>query len=308
MKAIAPKSAIDLLVDGYHEHLTDVAGLQPSSCQKWTFFVRLFLNAQFRPKAPVLELDHLKPEVLLAFVLQQAKHYRPGQLQSLASALRSFCRFLCVTGRHAQDLSAALPSISGHHREDLPTYLSRTQLKGLLEGFDRRTVLGKRDYAMVLCLARLGLRAGEVARLSLEDVDWRNGWLRLAAPKGRRERHLPLPSEVGQALASYLRSAPPNQTTRLLFRTVGDQRPMRSCWLSQRVGTAMAHAGLGAPGKRAHLLRRTFATHLVQQGASLKAVADLLDHASLSTTQVYAKVNLPMLRAVAQPRPGEVRP
>jgi hypothetical protein len=114
MKAIAPKSAIDLLVDGYHEHLTDVAGLQPSSCQKWTFFVRLFLNAQFRPKAPVLELDHLKPEVLLAFVLQQAKHYRPGQLQSLASALRSFCRFLCVTGRHAQDLSAALPSISGH--------------------------------------------------------------------------------------------------------------------------------------------------------------------------------------------------
>jgi site-specific recombinase XerD len=133
-------------------------------------------------------------------------------------------------------------------------------------------------------------------------------WLRLAAPKGRRERHLPLPSEVGQALASYLRSAPPNQTTRLLFRTVGDQRPMRSCWLFQRVGTAMAHAGLGAPGKRAHLLRRTFATHLVQQGASLKAVADLLDHASLSTTQVYAKVNLPMLRAVAQPRPGEVRP
>ena len=119
---------------------------------------------------------------------------------------------------------------------------------------------------------------------------------------------MPLPSEVGQALASYLRSNPPNQTTRLLFRTVGGQRPMRGCWLSQRVGNAMAHAGLGAPGKRAHLLRRTFATHLVQQGASLKAVADLLGHASLSTTQVYAKVNLPMLRAVAQPWPGEVRP
>jgi integrase/recombinase XerD len=112
---------------------------------------------------------------------------------------------------------------------------------------------------------------------------------------------------VGQALAAYLRSAPPKGTTRRLFRTVRSQRAMSPSWLSQRVGLAMARAGLGAPGKRAHLLRRTFATHLVQQGASLKAVADLLGHASLNTTQVYAKVNLPMLRAVAQPWPGEGR-
>jgi integrase/recombinase XerD len=307
MKAIGSPSPIDLLVEDYQEHLIDVAGLQPSTCQKWMFFVRLFLNAQFKPKAPGLPLRQLEPQVLLNFVLQQGKHYPPGQLQSLASALRSFCRFLCVTGRHPRDLSAALPSISGHHREELPIYLSRTQLKELLEAFDRRTLLGKRDYAMVLCLARLGLRAGELARLSLEDLDWRNGWLRLAAPKGRRERHLPLPEEVGRALAAYLRSAPPKGATRRLFRTVRDQRPMSSAWLSERVGAAMAHAGLGAPGKRAHLLRRTFATHLVQQGASLKAVADLLGHASLSTTQVYAKVNLPMLRAVAQSWPGEVR-
>jgi site-specific recombinase XerD len=255
-----------------------------------------------------LPLCQLGPEVLLDFVLQQGKHYPPGQLQSLASALRSFCRFLCVTGRHPRDLSAALPSISGHHREDLPIYLSRTQLKQLLEVFDRRTLLGKRDYAMILCLARLGLRAGELARLSLADLDWRNGWLRLAAPKGRRERHLPRPEEVGQALAAYLRSAPPGSVTRALFRTRRGQRPMRSGWLSERVGAARARAGLGAAGKRAHLLRRTFAPHLVQQGVSLKAVADLLGHASLSTTQVYAKVNLPMLRAVAQPWPEEARP
>jgi site-specific recombinase XerD len=308
MKLIASNSPIDLLVEDYQNHLTAVAGLQPSTCQKWTFFVRLFLKAQFKPKALELPLRQLKPEVLLDFVLQQGEHYPPGQLQSLASALRSFCRFLCVSGRHPQDLSAALPSISGHHRQDLPSYLSRVQLKALLEVFDRRTLLGKRDYAMVLCLARLGLRAGEVASLTLEDLNWRNGWLRLAAPKGRRERHLPLPEEVGQALAAYLRSAPPQGATRALFRTRRGQRPMRRGWLSERVGTAMARAGLGAPGKRAHLLRRTFATHLVQQGASLKAVADLLGHASLSTTQVYAKVNLPMLRAVAQPWPGEVRP
>ncbi|MCX6929648.1 MAG: tyrosine-type recombinase/integrase [Verrucomicrobia bacterium] len=308
MKAIASKSPIDLLVDDYRGHLINVAGLQASTCQKWTYLVRLFLNAQFKPKAPLLPLRQLEPGVLLDFVLQQAEHYRPGQLQSLASALRSFCRFLCGTGRHARDLSAALPSISGHHREDLPIYLSRAQLKQLLEVFDRRTLLGKRDYALALCLARLGLRAGEAARLSLDDLDWRNGRVRLTAPKSRRERHLPLPNEVGQALAACLQRARPNGATRTLFCRVRGQRPLRSGWLSERVGAAMARAGLGGPGKRAHLLRRTFATQLVQQGASLKAVADLLGHASLSTTQVYAKVNLPMLRAVAQPWPWEVRP
>ena len=120
MKAIASKSRIDCLIDEYQNHLISVAGLQPSTCRKWSFFVRLFLHAQF------------KPRVLLNFVLEQAGHYPPGQLQSLASALRSFCRFLCVTGRTASDMSAALPAISGHHREDLPTYLSRAQLKKLL--------------------------------------------------------------------------------------------------------------------------------------------------------------------------------
>lgn len=306
MENIALSCAVDQWVEQYQQHLINVAGLQPSSCQKWTFFVRLFLSAQFKPRATEAQLCDLRPEALLEFVLQQGEHYPPGQLQSLASALRSFCRFLCVSGYHPQDLSPALPPISGHHREDLPTYLSPQQLKALLSVFDRRTLLGKRDHAVVLCLARLGMRAGEVATLSLEDVDWHQGSLRLAAPKGRRQRQLPLSAEVGQALVSYLRQARPQGPARWLFRTADGQRRLTVGWLSRRVGSALARAGLKTPGNRAHLLRRTFATHLVQQGASLKAVADLLGHASLSTTQVYAKVNLPMLRGVAQPWPGEV--
>ncbi len=307
MNTIALKSPIDLVVDDFQTHLLSVAGLQPSTCQKWTSLVRLFLRAQFKPKAVERQLCELEPGILLGFVLQQAERYQAGQLQSLASALRSFCRFLCVTGRQVRDLSPALPSISGHHREDLPRYLSRSELTELLAVFDRRTLLGRRDYALVLCLARLGLRAGEVAQLTLEDVDWRQGRLRLRAPKGRRERQLPLSAEVGAALATYLRLARPTGPCRALFRTDDGKGPLCAAWLSQRVGLALARAGLGGPGRRAHLLRRTFATHLVQQGASLKAVADLLGHRSLSTTQVYAKVNLPMLRAVAQPWPWEVR-
>jgi site-specific recombinase XerD len=234
MKAIALKSPVDHLVEDYQEHLIDVAGLQPSTCQKWTFFVRLFLNAQYRPKAPEVPLPQLKPGVLLDFVLQQGEHYRPGHLQSLASALRSFCRFLCVSGRHPQDLSAALPAISGQHREDLPIYLSRAQLRALLEVFDRRTVLGKRDYAMVLCLAGLGLRAGEVSHLSLDDVDWREGWLRLAAPKGRRERRLPLPDQTGRALAAYAVS----QTTEI------SRRGWAGVGFAQTSAPAAAHLSL----------------------------------------------------------------
>jgi site-specific recombinase XerD len=232
MKSIVSNSSVDQGVEQYQQHLINVAGLQPSTCQKWTFFVGLFLKAQFKPRATGVRLRDLRPEDLLEFVLQQGEHYPPGQLQSLASALRSFCRFLCVRGHQAQDLSPALPSISGHPREDLPTYLSLPQLKELLSAFDRRTLLGKRDYAVVLCLARLGLRAGEVAALSLDDVDWRQGSLRLAAPKGRRQRQLPLPEEVGQALVSYLHHARPLEqrgplTTRLALDWV--QIPPPGC-------------------------------------------------------------------------------
>jgi integrase/recombinase XerD len=305
MNTIVYRASIEPLIEAYQTHLINVAGLQPSTGQKWTFFVRLFLNAQFKPKTEAMDLRDLTPQALLDFVLQQSESYPPGQLQSLASALRSFCRFLCVTGRQDRDLSTALPPIAAHHREELPRYLSEAQLEAVLGAVDRRTRVGQRDYALLLCLARLGLRAGEVARLTLDDVDWAAGCLRLTATKGRRERQLPLPAEVGQALVVYLRTARPTGPSRALFRTVRDERPLRAAWLSTRVGAVMARAGVTPPGKRAHLLRRTLATHLVQRGVSLKAVADLLGHASLSTTQVYAKVNLPLLRSVAQPWPGQ---
>ena len=306
MNTIVSKSTLDPLVEEYHKHLTDVAGLQANSSRGYSFFVRSFLDSRCKPNAPSWNLRHLEPRDLLDFVLRQSRGCTASRLQILGSALRSFCRFLCVTQRHGQDLSGAIPPISGHHREALPTYLSRPELRQLLRKFDRRTLVGKRDYAIGLCLARLGLRAGEVAGLRLDDLDWRNGKVRLRATKGRRERLLPLPTEVGQALVAYLLRARPSGPSRAVFRTLDGQRPLRAPGLSRRVGTAMARAGLGTTGGRAHLLRRTLATHLVQQGASLKAVADLLGHASLRTTQVYAKVNLPMLRAVAQPWPGEV--
>jgi len=204
MKTVVSKSLVDQLVEEYQEYLVNVAGLKASSSLCWIFFVRLFLQAHFKPKVTALDFQRLSARALLDYVLAQSQRHSPGRLQSLASALRSFCRFLCVTGRLPEDWSAALPPIAGHHREDLPRYLTSAELQKLLGSMETGTRIGKRDYAIVLCLARLGLRAGEVARLTLEDVDWRTGVLRLAQPKGRRERLVPLPAEVGQALVGYL--------------------------------------------------------------------------------------------------------
>ena len=145
MNTIVSIASIESLIEAYQTHLINVAGLQPSTGQKWTYFVRLFLNAQLKPQRVPLDLQALTPQALLDFVLQQSEHYPPGQLQSLASALRSFCRFLCVTGRQERDFSAALPPIANHDREDLPRYLSPAQLQAVLGAFDRRTPMGKRD-------------------------------------------------------------------------------------------------------------------------------------------------------------------
>jgi integrase len=304
---IPSPSVLDGIVEEYQQYLAGVAGLQASTCRKWAFIARLFLKAHLHPTAPKSQLQQLTPEVLLNFLLCQAQHYAPASSQSLAAGLRSFCRFLCVRGYQARDLSAALPSIANHPaQEELPRYLSRAELRRALAGLDRRTLAGQRDYAMVLCLARLGLRAGEVAGLRLEDVDWRGARLWLQAAKGRRPRSLPLSAEVGGAIAAYLRRIRPAGPMRALFRSLVTGRALSADGVSLRAGLALARAGVGLPGKRAHQLRHTIATHLVQQGASLKAVADLLGHRNLRTTQIYAKVNLPLLRAVAQPWPKEV--
>jgi site-specific recombinase XerD len=305
MKTIASTIELERLVAEYQQHLLNNAGLTVESCRVRLCHIRAFLTAQFKPKHE-LDLHQITSQTLLKYVLAQRHRLSLETVQSVTGSLRSFCRFLRFSGHVYHDLSAAVPSVAAH-RDNLPSFLSRQEIDQLLEFLRRVNPVRKRDYAVVLCLTRLGLRAGEVVRLTLEDINWQNGTIRLVKTKGRRDRQLPLPTEVGRAIAEYLKQERPRTPCRHVFVTPQEPRPLSSDSVSRLTTKAMRQAGLVGSRLGPHLLRHTVASHLVQRGTSLKAVADLLGHLSLNTTQVYAKVNLPLLKQVAMPWPKEVR-
>jgi site-specific recombinase XerD len=186
----------------------------------------------------------------------------------------------------------------------MPQTLSREQIAGLLRSFDRTTAVGRRDSAIILCMTELGLRISEIAHLSLHDLDWRKGTLRLIKSKVGRERLLPLPQRLGKALASYLRHGRPAaaQVQVFLCHHFPYGTPLSTGQIGYVIRQAYARAGLSVT--RTHLLRHSFATNLHQQGASIKALADVLGHQSLESTTIYTRVNLRQLRSVAMPWPG----
>jgi len=307
MQDIISSANSEKLLQAFGEHLLTTQGLAVRTCTSRVFYAREFLRAQLKGGRKKLRLSGLTPEILLQYVLARAGQDSPGRLQSATSALRSFCRFLQMSGRIERDWTSALPRIASVGRQSLPDYLSVEELADLLGSINTKTQAGLRNHAILLCLARLGLRAGEVAQLTLEQIEWRAGILRLGAGKGRRERQLPLSKEVGQAIVRYLRGGRRSQKgCRWLFCALPDGGALSATAISQVASRALQAAGLKTPRPGAHVLRRTLASHLVQQGVSLKAVADLLGHRSLDTTRLYASVNHPMLLELARPWPTEV--
>jgi len=190
----------------------------------------------------------------------------------------------------------------------IPRAIAPDQVRRLLASIDRHTAMGLRDYAILLLLARLGLRSGEVTSLELEDIDWGAGRLSVRGKSGRRSE-LPLPGEVGKAIAAYLRRGRPASTSRRVFLRA--KAPIRGFRGSSGVGSIVRHrlqrAGIHAPTYGAHQFRHGFATGLLRQGASLGEIGELLGHHSPETTKIYAKVDLDALRTLAMPWPGGAR-
>jgi site-specific recombinase XerD len=228
----------------------------------------------------------------------------PGRVKLMVTALRSFLRFLFQHGQIEANLAEAVPAVVDWRLSTIPKYLSVEEIEGLLDACDQSTSTGRRDRAILLLLARLGLRAGEVVALELDDIDWRAGEI-VVRGKGLLHDHLPLLPEVGEALAAYLRSDRPLVSTRRVF--VRMWAPLRGfagpSTVSTIVRRALERAGLNPPAKGAHLFRHSLATGMLRSGASMAEIGEILRHRRPSTTEIYAKIDTGGLRSLAQPWP-----
>jgi len=294
------------LISEYDKHLQQARGVSESTRHQYIRYVQRFLSETFTDVFQDKPI-HLQPSELIRYVIKQSGHHHVPVFKSLLTALRSFFRYLQMKGLCEAGLVNAVPSLATWKLSRIPNYLTKEQLRKFLTSFDRKTPTGCRDYAIALCLARLGLRGKEVAHLTLDDIDWRSGILRINSSKVRRFSSLPLPKDVGKAVVSYLRNGRPPTAERHLFVCHGNRigQPLQSDSIRNMIRRRFKQTGMKVPSRGTHILRHTVATHMVQQGVSIKEVADFLRHRSLDTTVIYTKVNLPMLFEVALPWPKE---
>lgn len=298
-----PLTPIDDEVLAFDTHLRDTCGLTPATRGYYGRYVRELLIARFGP-GPV-DLATLTLDDLIAFVTARAAHLTPGSANTVTTGVRSFLRYLQLRGVGDSRWAAAVPRAACWRLAALPRALDDGQLQAILAAFDRARPTGQRGYAIALCFTRLGLRAGDVARMTLDDVDWRASTLTLSPGKGRRADRLPLPAAVAAALAAYLRHGRPTTAAREIF--VHHRAPRGGPLGPSGVRGAMRQAyhcsGLDPHVTGTHVLRHTVATRLLQAGASMKEIADVLRHRSLDTSAIYAKVDLATLTTVALPWP-----
>jgi site-specific recombinase XerD len=284
----------------YREYLTSERGLTAASAEGYAYAVRQFLHGRERPDGS-LALNELSPADITAFVVAELPRRRAGSAKLTVTALRSLLRFLHVEGVLARSLVLAVPSVAGSRLAGLPKALGPGQVQQLLAGCDRGTAVGRRDFAVLTVLARLGLRAGELTALELGDVDWRGGEVIVRGKGGRQER-LPLPVDVGRAVVAYLRHGRPAAESRHLFLSVrAPHRPLTSSGVFAIVVGAAHKAGLPPLGP--HRLRHTAATEMLRAGAPLSEIGQLLRHRSSLSTAIYAKVDREALRQLARPWP-----
>ncbi len=248
------------------------------------------------------------PAAIRTAVLNEAQHCSVAYTKTMMTALRGYLRFLAASDLCRPGLEHAVPRIPQWRLSSLPRYLSPDQVERVVGSCDLQTTRGMRDRAILLLLARLGLRAGDILEMRLQDIDWRSGTLRVKG-KGRFESLLPLPQDAGDAVLCYLNDARPAVDDDRMFLTA--TAPFRqfcgSPSISQIVSHALTRAGIEDPPSRgANLLRHSAATHLLRSGATLQSVGALLRHKSVETTVLYAKVDITMLERIAQPWPGDV--
>jgi site-specific recombinase XerD len=299
----AAVSPVEALVDGYREWLIADRGLAAMTVLRYEALARRFLSARVT-RADALGVTGLDGAVVARFLLGECDRMCLGSAKGKVAELRSLLRFLHVRGLTQRSLAESVPGVAGWRETTIPPTMPQADIEALLAGCDRSTLDGARDRAMLMLLARLGLRSIEIARLQLDDLDWRAGDL-LVRGKARRDDRLPIPTDVGAALAEYL-TLRGRQESRSVFLTVrAPTRPIRADLVGDVVQRHCRQTGVPHVGP--HRLRHTLATQMLAAGAALTDISQVLRHSDLATTAIYAKVDLGRLREVARPWPGAAR-
>lgn len=294
-------TAVEAVLDRFRTYLTTERGLSKYTIRYYVNFVRPFVKE--RERADGLDFLGLGLRDVTDFVLSECQNRSGGAAKLVVTSLRSLLNFLHLEGELAQPLATAVPSTARRRLAGLPRFLEPAQVQKLLASCDRRKPIGRRDFAILLLLVRLGIRAGEVARMKLNDIDWRSGEV-VVYGKGDQQDRLPLPSDVGEAIVGYLRrDRPPTAEGRTLFvRHLAPHRALHPGSVTNIVRGAGKRAGIGTLS--AHRLRHTAATQMLRAGAPLVEIAQLLRHRSLTSTAIYAKVDRASLQTLARPWPG----
>jgi integrase/recombinase XerD len=291
-------SPTDVLLACFERYLVAERGLAAGTAALYLRSARRFVEGL----APDRGLGGLVAGDVTAAVLRESESVSVSATRTFVSGLRSFLGFCFIEGLVGSDFSRAALLVRGHSSSPLPRGISRADARALLGSCDRRRALGRRDYAIIITLVRLGLRRGEVAGLRLDDIDWRAGEL-VVRGKGTRQERLPLPADVGEAIASYLRRGRPRSGRREVFlRAMAPYDPIASGTVASTVRRACRRAGIAEVGS--HRLRHTAACDMVKANVPLVRIGQVLRHRSLQSTAIYARVDVERLRLLAAPWPG----
>mgnify|MGYP001823916986 CR=1 FL=1 len=304
-KPFVEDNVLDRIERAFGRYLSQERGLTQSTLDNYLPIVRRFLSINFRNSSIVLK--ELTSQDITHFIIHHAHIYSPGRAKLMVTALRSFFHFLYQCGQIGTDLAKCVPTVANWGLSELPKFLKPEEVECLLQSCDQSTPIGQRDYAVLLLLARLGLRAGEVVHMVIEDIDWDKGEL-IVRGKSPRQDRLPLPQDVGEALATYLVHVRPTCSSRRVFiRMLAPYQGFSSSSaIRDIVRRAFRRLGFHRKNMGAHLLRHSLATRMLHHGASLNEIGEILRHKLPQTTEIYAKVNIVALRDLAKPWPGGV--
>lgn len=304
--AVPPPTALERCAQEFERYLREERVLATATIINYIPLIRCFLKDRFGD-GPV-KLSRLCAGDVVGFVQRQAPRLHPKRSKLLTTALRCFLKYTRYRGEVTSDLAAAVPVVPNWSKTGLPRAITREQVDRLLTSINRRTATGLRDYAVLLLLARLGLRSSEVVFLDLADIDWNVGQLSVRGKRGQCTK-LPLPTDVGKAIAAYLRRGRPQSTSRRVFLRA--KAPLRGFKGPSGIGSIVRHslqrAGIDAPTHGTHQFRHGLATEMLRQGASLSEIGEVLGHRHVQTTTIYAKVDVNALRTLALPWPGGAR-